>query len=145
MSWRNLTPETRTRNPADKPNHNRNVRINELQDSAAAIFSGRVSGVRSFRLHTESPESDPFNSSFSKPSQRSSPVSCPGSPEARLADKLNSIVQSSLENKATARLISRLPHDPGQQTGGNVPIPGHVHPVNLSLIPIPRKYQLENG
>ena len=86
------------------------------------------------------PKAVPYGAGIASP-----PVSCPGSSEARLAEMLDSIVQSSLENKATARLISHPPHDPGQQTGGNVPIPGHVHPVNLSLIPIPRKHQLENG
>ena len=34
---------------------------------------------------------------------------------------------------------------PGILQEPRLPIPGHVHPVNLSLIPISRKHQLENG
>ena len=59
---RRLSPE----NPAVKSTKNRNVKINELQQAVTAGFSGRVSGVRSLRLHSESAESDPFNSILAK-------------------------------------------------------------------------------
>ena len=60
------------------------------------------------------------------------PVSCPGSPEGRLADKQNSNIHSTAENQhpLTGRRGSSRS---GTTDRGKCPSSGHVHPVNLSL------------
>ena len=45
-------------------------------------------------------------------------------------------MESSFSEKQTSG-------EPGQETGGDVPVPGHTHPVGLSLIPLAHNRPLD--
>ena len=86
-----------TGNFADKPNHIRNVSKNELQQPPTAAFSGRVSGVGSFRLHSESSESDPSNS---------------GRSSWQYGNLINSILKNNLNNDIIEMIEDRIQETP---------------------------------